>query len=144
MDYLELSLRDDPHGASLDPHEAVRRVSAAFPEIDLLPGDPLASKVEVLERLVEGRPGIDPSPSARPVLESARRFSETCGPAYQFRIPQGDGKHLRGRIHRYQISFFGEADFDRPLMDRILNLLKSFGCGEIGTISEDGQLVALE
>jgi hypothetical protein len=118
-------------------------LTLAFPEAVILPGDPLARRVDQLMALRDRARDVgDPRPCEVPIA-SARRLRDLEGPAIAFEIPRPTGDPVRGRIVRHEVAFSGK-DFEPKLVERIVAFLRSIERGDIESLDDEGQHLVLE
>jgi hypothetical protein len=129
--YVELRLYRHPSGAALNPGEVVERLKNAFPEVAFLPGDQLGASVARIEEATADERALNPASPLHHVLESERRKARMFGPAYMFRVPNDEPRHLWGRVRRYDITFLYDTPLDEVMQRRIVAFLQSFGAGWI-------------
>jgi hypothetical protein len=129
--FLQLWLYRHPSGATLNPDQVSEHLKSAFPELEMLPGDQLATSVARIEKATAAERARDPASPLHRVLESERRKAQTFGPAYAFQSRGGPPPNLSARVRRYDITFLYDAPLEAALRQRVLAFLLSFGVGRI-------------
>jgi hypothetical protein len=133
MAFFDLNLYEHPSGAQFDPDAVIQKVKTCFPEATVLPGDQLALRAQHAERIA-AQLG---SEGSRIVTDTLWRNAKLYGPAYAFRIPLAQGKHVEGLARRVNVQFLFEEPLSEGMRERLLEFLKSFGVGRLKASTDD-------
>ena len=121
MGFMKLNRYGDPSGCVFDAAAVVEKARQTFPDVQVLPGDPLALAAE---RAVD-------LGAADHVVRTLRRNQQDYGPACAFEIGIEGGGTIQGRARRYDVTFLFADPLAKEWHQRLLAFLQSLGAGRI-------------
>jgi hypothetical protein len=121
MGFMKLNRYGDPSGCVFDVAAVVEKARQTFPDVQVLPGDPLARAAERAADLG----------AADHVVRTLRRNQQDYGPAYAFEIGAEGPGTIQGRARRYDVTFLFPEPLAEEWRQRLLDFLQDLGAGRI-------------
>jgi len=121
MAFIKLNRYGDPSGSVFDAAAVVETARQTFPNVQVLPGDPLALGAERAAALG----------AADHVVRTLRRNQQDYGPACAFEIGVEGGETIQGRARRYDVTFLFPDSLAENWRKRLRDFLQSLGAGRI-------------
>lgn len=121
MGFIKLNRYGDPSGCVFDAAAVVDKARQTFPDVRVLPGDPLALAAE---RAAAGG-------AADHVVRTLRHNQQEYGPACAFEIGIAGGETIQGRARRYDVTFLFADSLPEKWRQRLLDFLQGLGTGRI-------------
>ena len=121
MGFIKLNRYGDPSGSDFDAAAVVEKARQTFPDVRVLPGDPLALAAERAE--AQG--------AADHVVRTLRRNQQDYGPACAFEIGVEGGETIQGRARRCDVTFLFADSLAEKWRKRIRDFLQGLGAGRI-------------